>query len=69
MPTTASAATWLARAMVEVGSPLQAGDVIMTGALGPMVEVTAGDVIDVRLAALGSVRRIGLRYSPENLPW
>jgi len=41
----------------------------MTGALGPMVEVTAGDVIDVRIAALGSVRRIGLRYSPENLPW
>ena len=51
-----NAALWLARTMVEVGSPLKAGDLIMSGALGPMVGASAGDVIDTRINGVGTVR-------------
>lgn len=49
------ACLWLARTMAEVGRPLQAGDVLLSGALGPMVPVAAGDRLRLRLTRLGEV--------------
>lgn len=49
------AAYWLARTMAARGQGLQAGEVILSGALGPMVPVLAGDLIHAQIGALGAV--------------
>jgi 2-keto-4-pentenoate hydratase len=50
------AARWLADVLCQRGIPLRAGDVVMTGALGPLRPVAAGDELVASFGPLGTVR-------------
>jgi 2-keto-4-pentenoate hydratase len=51
-----NALRWLAETAVEHGEPLKAGDVVLSGALGPMVNVQPGDEFIAEISGLGRVR-------------
>jgi len=51
-----NAVTWLANTMVTVGRPLRAGDLILSGAWGPLVPALPGDELVLTISELGGVR-------------
>jgi 2-keto-4-pentenoate hydratase len=52
----AEALLWLARTARDYGSPLRAGELVLSGALGPMVPVIPGTTYVAVLDGLGTVR-------------
>lgn len=50
-----NAVVWLARQARDLGDPLRAGQVILSGALGPMRPIEPGSVVRSTVSGLGSV--------------
>ena len=48
-------ALWLAETMAMEGHPLRAGEVLLTGALGPMHKARAGDLFEVNISGFAPV--------------
>lgn len=47
---------WLARAVASTERPLREGDIVLSGALGPIVPLSPGDLCETEIDGLGSVR-------------
>jgi 2-keto-4-pentenoate hydratase len=50
-----NAVVWLARVMQQKGSPLKAGFIVLSGALGPLVDVQPGETYTATIEGLGQV--------------
>ncbi|MER6330456.1 fumarylacetoacetate hydrolase family protein [Streptomyces sp. NPDC001034] len=50
-----TAVAWLARTARDLGDPLRAGQVVLSGALGPMRPVTPGAAVHATVTGLGTV--------------
>jgi 2-oxopent-4-enoate/cis-2-oxohex-4-enoate hydratase len=48
-----NAMAWLANTLGRLGVPLKAGEVVLSGALGAMVPVKAGDNLRVAIGGIG----------------
>ncbi|MGW2523562.1 2-keto-4-pentenoate hydratase [Streptomyces sp. NPDC001617] len=57
-----AALLWLARTAREFGDPLRAGQVVLSGALGPLVPTPPGITVRAEMSGLGSVTAT---FSPE----
>lgn len=49
-----NAVTWLARTLAARGESLRKGDIVLSGALGPMFAIHPGDVVRATIGGLGS---------------
>jgi 2-keto-4-pentenoate hydratase len=47
---------WLARAVAAIGQPLKEADIVLSGALGPIVPLSGGDLFETEIDGFGSVR-------------
>ena len=50
-----AAVAWLAAAVRDHGRPLRAGEVVLSGSLGPMVPVAPGDAFHAEISGIGQV--------------
>ena len=56
------AVQWLAKEMANFGNPLKSGEVILSGALGPMAAVKPGDAVTATIEGFGEV---SVKFSEE----
>lgn len=56
-----NALVWLARTAIEMGDPLRAGHLVLSGALGRMVDVRPGDRFRTEITGLGEAEAV---FSP-----
>lgn len=57
-----NALRWLAETADRFGDPLLPGQVVLSGALGPMVEVAAGDVVETEISGVA----LTVRFDEES---